>query len=147
MTIEAETRICASPKCAKPIPETRQKRAIYCCSGCNRVATYYRKTEDERRQINMRSNKYRFEKRIKPRIHSLLAGKALPIQSGNPAAIWVIQCLLLQAQSDWGLSLALNYAATRETLAHLAGGHEALLAIEDGLSMLIAETIATSSQA
>lgn len=139
---------CASPKCHKPVPARRLKyRAIYCSSNCSRVGVYWRKTEEERQEINKRSNQYRFREKLLPRLQSISKAKELPIPPGHPVAQWIVQRFLLEGYSDWRWGLALNFLQAREALAHLAGGFDKLDQIETALEQKAAELCAQGQAA
>jgi hypothetical protein len=90
--------------------------------------------------INKRSNDYRFEKRLLPIIRGMQIDKLPPeITPGSPLATWMVCRILLESLAKWQWTIAINYASVRETLAHLAGGHDRLLQCEDILADAVAQ--------
>ena len=141
MTSEAKSINCTH--CHSPIPEGRGgkfNKPKYCSSGCARMASYYRKTAEERSEMNARYNQRRHEVHLLPRVRSLIR-TAKGITPGSSLARYLVVTTLNHAYRDWRMAHALQYQKARDALATLAGGHRQLEWFEEQLFQMKAETI------
>jgi len=123
-----EPRLCAH--CSAPLPANANPQRKYCNHAHARMASYYRKTPEERAEINKRSNTRRFKNDLLPRIR-LLANMPAEFTPGSEDAQFAVAVFLTMAQMDWRTQHALNFKTAREALAAMAGGYEALEEIEE----------------
>ena len=116
--------------CGADVPPNRDKWCSPRCSNNgSRVASYQRKTPEERAEINKRSNDRRYQKDLKPKIDDIVAFSE-EITPGGPIARYVVGALYVQSIKDWKLRHALHYGMVREALADMAGGWDELTEIE-----------------
>lgn len=95
------------------------------------MATYQRKSLEERREINRRSNQRRAERDLLPRVRSLVElSKA--ITPGTPLSQYAAACVLAHAPNDWRWTHAMNFNAARGALERLCGSPDQLEKMEDG---------------
>lgn len=123
-------RMCR--QCGDTIPETRSSRALYCNSNCGRVATYQRKSLEERREINRRSNKRRSERDLLPRVRSIVELSKM-ITPGTPLSQYVAACVIAHAVNDWRWAHALNFNAASGALERMCGDPELLEIFQEGV--------------
>lgn len=79
--------------CAEPIPEMKHESAKYCGPNCNRKAVYHRKSPEERREINARSNRRRYMKDLLPRVRSICTASK-EITPGSPLGQYLVAATL-----------------------------------------------------
>mgnify|MGYP001062830462 CR=1 FL=1 len=123
-------RTCAH--CKGPIPAERNRKAKYCHPNCSRKAGYHRKSPEERREINARSNRRRYEKDLLPFIRAVSKVPEV-IEPGSSLAQFAVVCFLISRTRSWKLDHALNYSQCHDALAELTGGHEELEKLEDAI--------------